>query len=107
VLPQYVLGVSSLEPGYKTWQFKPLVYGLDLDDAHGKVPTPYGTIEASWMFIDGRKLVLSVEGPVGTIGTVNLPFAPSNCSIIGTSSLVSGSSLTVKGGSTVEVVAFV
>lgn len=107
ILPQYVLGVSSLEPGYKTWQFKPLIYGLGLEDASGKVPTPHGIIEASWKFIDGRKLVLSVEGPAGTIGTVSLPFVASNCSVSGNASQSSGSSLIVHGGSKVEIIAFV
>lgn len=107
ILPQYVLGVSSLEPGYKTWQFKPLIYGLGLEDASGKVPTPHGTIEASWEFVGGRKLVLSVEGPVGTTGSVILPFVPSNCGISGTASRDSESSLIVHGGSRVEIIAFV
>ena len=28
LLPQYVLGISSVDPGYKTWQFKPIVFEI-------------------------------------------------------------------------------
>ena len=104
LLPQYVLGVSAVEPGYKTWLFKPLIYGLGLDDAEGTVPTPFGTIYASWTF-DGTRLVLVVEAPEGTIGNIVLPFTPSTSNVSGQSQYQVGQNVTINGGSKVEIVA--
>ena len=106
LLPQYVLGVSAVEPGYKKWEFKPMVYGLGLSDANGTVPTPFGPIDASWSLED-RRLVIKVEAPKGTTGVVSLPFAPSSCSISGQNTHVVGQNVTITGGSKVEVVVLV
>jgi hypothetical protein len=40
VLPEYVLGISATEPGFKTWEFTPLWQGLDLTSVNGTVVTP-------------------------------------------------------------------
>jgi hypothetical protein len=104
LLSQYVLGISAVQPGYEQWQFKPMVYGLGLNDAEGTVPTPFGPIYASWSFQSGR-LVLVVEAPKGTVGTIALPFAPSSCNISGQNSKQEGQNVTITGGNRVQVVA--
>jgi len=59
-------------PGFKTWQFKPLVYGLGLTTSSGRVETAFGRLEASWT-LSGSRLRMVVQGPRGTDGTVVLP----------------------------------
>ena len=104
LLPQYVLGISAVEPGYKQWQFKPIIYGLGLDDAQGTIPTPFGPIDATWAFEDGR-LVLEVEAPKGTTGTIVLPFTPSTYNVSGQNSNVVGNNVTITGGNKAQVIA--
>ncbi|RDW67558.1 hypothetical protein BP6252_08954 [Coleophoma cylindrospora] len=73
VLEEYVLGVSSLEAGYKKWKFQPLLYGLELDFAEGVIPVPGGSIFASWKLLNGSRVQLEVEAPAGTTGIIELP----------------------------------
>ena len=42
VLPEYVLGIAATSAGYKTCTFTPLLEGLGLTEASGKVVTPHG-----------------------------------------------------------------
>ena len=104
VLPEYALGIKAIDPGYQKWQFKPLLYGLGLSNAEGTVPTPFGPIEASWTFTDGR-VVLVIEAPRGTTGIVSLPFKPSQCTVSGENASGQGSSVPVNGGERVEIIA--
>jgi hypothetical protein len=106
LLPQYALGISPVKPGYKTWQFKPIIYGLGLNDAEGTVPTPLDPIYASWTF-DGKKLVLVVEALKGTTGTINLPFTPSSCNVSGNNIHPVAQILSINGGARVEVIVMV
>ncbi|OQO10883.1 hypothetical protein B0A48_04184 [Cryoendolithus antarcticus] len=46
VLPEYALGISPTSAGYKTFNFQPLLQGLDLTEVNGTVVTPYGNIHA-------------------------------------------------------------
>ncbi|KAK4553711.1 hypothetical protein LTR86_009209 [Recurvomyces mirabilis] len=73
VLPEYVLGIAATSPGYKTWVFAPVLNGLGLEHAEGTVVTPYGDINASWQILGGGVVVLSVNVPAGTQGTLVLP----------------------------------
>jgi len=72
VLPEYVLGVTATAPGFKTWQFKPFVYGLGLTSSSGRVETAFGRLEASWT-LSGGSLRMVVQWPRGTDGVVVLP----------------------------------
>lgn len=72
VLPQYLLGVEAISPGYAEWRFQPLLSGLGLRNASGSVPTPFGNIEASWV-LNGSMVVASVIAPNRTEGIVVLP----------------------------------
>lgn len=47
-----VLGIQPLKPGFEEFSFAPKCPQLDF--AHGTVPTPFGTIHASWTFQDGN-----------------------------------------------------
>ncbi|KAF4620215.1 hypothetical protein G7Y89_g14606 [Cudoniella acicularis] len=104
ILPQYVLGISALDPGYKKWQFKPLVYGMGLDTSEGVVPTPQGGIHASWKLAGGG-LLLNVEAPSGTTGTISLPFVPSDISVSCEGRYAGGALVEVNGGSSCKIFA--
>jgi hypothetical protein len=104
LLPQYVLGVSAIEPGYNKWLFKPMLYGMGLSDANGTVPTPFGPIHASWTLKNG-KLSIEVDAPEGTNGVISLPFVPTSCTVSGQNNSVVGRNVTITGGRKVELVA--
>ena len=104
LLPQYVLGVSAIEPGYEKWMFKPMLYGMGLRDAQGTVPTPFGPIHASWT-LDGGKLSIEVDAPEGTSGVITLPFVPKSCSVSGQNGSAVGQTVNITGGRKVDVVA--
>ncbi|KAG9085206.1 hypothetical protein FRC06_003700 [Ceratobasidium sp. 370] len=69
-LSRYVLGVSPASPGYSTWSFAPR--NLNLTYANGRVPTPWGTIYASWETA-GSEYKMRVTAPAGTNGTIVVP----------------------------------
>lgn len=50
-LTEYALGIKILEPGYRKVRIAPVYCGLDR--VKGRVPTPYGTIEAEHVWKDG------------------------------------------------------
>ncbi|KAL3420653.1 RhaA is able to hydrolyze alpha-1 [Phlyctema vagabunda] len=95
---EYVLGIKALDAGYKTWQFQPLIYGLDLEDVQGVVPTPFGNITASWAFDGSSEVSLVVEGPSSTHGVISLPFVTENSLIDGKKAGESGARIDVQGG---------
>lgn len=72
VLPEYLLGISAISPGFKSWTFTPLLRGLGLDFASGTVVTPYGNIEASWRMI-GNGFVVETNVPKGTSASLVIP----------------------------------
>jgi len=72
VLPEYVLGVTPVTPGFKTWQFKRFLYGLGLTSSSGRAETAFGRLEASWT-LSGSKVRMVVQGPRGTDGMIVLP----------------------------------
>ncbi|KAI5358127.1 putative six-hairpin glycosidase superfamily, alpha-L-rhamnosidase domain-containing protein [Septoria linicola] len=72
VLPEYVLGVTALTPGFRTWSFEPLIGSLGLKEANGTTWTPSGPIVAGWKIVDGIAVV-SATAPNGTTGVLVLP----------------------------------
>ncbi len=76
LMSNHVLGVKPLSPGFKEWQFCPVVDAGGLTWARGVVPTPQGGIEVSWKrHGSGSATVLemSVKAPRGTSGKVCIP----------------------------------
>lgn len=73
VLPEYVLGISALTPGYETWMFRPLIGGLGLGEVNGTVGTGFGDVRGGWRVVEGGEAAeVFVEGPAGTTGTLVL-----------------------------------
>ncbi|KAJ9629961.1 hypothetical protein H2203_002346 [Taxawa tesnikishii (nom. ined.)] len=71
VLPEYILGIGPLTPGYTTWSMQPLIVGLGLTQASGIVPTSSGQIEASWK-VEDSKATVCVRAPNRTKGEIIL-----------------------------------
>jgi alpha-L-rhamnosidase len=65
-----ILGVTPMEPGFKTIAIRPQLCGLTW--AKGTVPTPQGEVAVAW-HRDERELVLDVTVPNGTSAEVSLP----------------------------------
>lgn len=103
LLPEYVLGVKATQPGYREWEFRPMVFGLGLSEVSGTVPTPWGDIVASWVVGEG-KVVIEIQAPVGTMGVVSLPFEPVECEVDGQET-GEGRNVTIMGGSEVKIFA--
>jgi len=71
-LPQYMLGIQPVTPGYATWLVRP--EPGDLSWAEGRVPTPHGTLAVSWAGKSGDgEFAMSVTAPSGASGTVAVP----------------------------------
>ena len=66
-----VAGIEPLEGGYRRFRVAP-VLGGGLTSARGVVRTPFGTARSEWTLREGR-FELTVEVPVSTTGTVQLP----------------------------------
>ncbi|KAI1337209.1 Six-hairpin glycosidase-like protein [Xylariaceae sp. FL0016] len=98
-LSRNVLGIQATAPGFQTWKIVPQTLGLEW--AKGKHPTPHGAIQVDWKFVDGL-LKMTIEGPVGTQGTVHLPspmMTGTQESVIKVNGqVVNGTSFTVQGG---------
>jgi hypothetical protein len=74
-LTERALGVRPLAPGYAAFEVAPRPG--DLDWARGRVPTPYGPIDASWRKV-GTGFDLSVVVPEGTTAMVVVPVTGDN-----------------------------
>jgi hypothetical protein len=72
VLPEYLVGVEPILPGYKTFSVKPMIGYLSLSEVSGKLPTPFGSIEVAWK-ISGRGVVVDIIVPEGTSGVLHTP----------------------------------
>ncbi len=73
-LSNYVLGVQSVTPGFRTWAVRPQPGNLTW--AQGQVPTPSGSLVVRWaQDAASRQMTLRVEAPAGTSGSVSLPAA--------------------------------
>ncbi|KAI1354588.1 Six-hairpin glycosidase-like protein [Xylaria sp. FL0043] len=69
LLSTYVLGVKPVKPGFAEWAVNPVVTD-DIAWARGVVPTSYGPLGVSWERDSGGDLVVTVDSPNGTTGTV-------------------------------------
>jgi hypothetical protein len=65
-----VLGVTPAAPGFKTISIRPEL--CDLKWAKGRVPTPHGNVDVSWV-LDGNQFSLDVTVPPGTEAEIILP----------------------------------
>ena len=70
LLPQKVLGVEPIKPGWKEFRIAPRPG--DLTWARGVVPTPSGSIMISWSR-NNSKLSLLLEVPRGSRALIGLP----------------------------------
>jgi hypothetical protein len=70
VLTNDLLGVSPTSPGFATWQVAPQPGPVAW--ARGAVPTPKGTLSASWSQ-QGPVFSLTVTAPRGTSGSLAVP----------------------------------
>ncbi|MFC0552638.1 alpha-L-rhamnosidase C-terminal domain-containing protein [Planotetraspora thailandica] len=74
LLTESVLGATSVDPGYATWQVKP--QPSDLGWAQGQVPTASGPLTVKWAQNTGAgKFHMEVVSPAGTGGEVWVPLA--------------------------------
>jgi hypothetical protein len=73
-LTTQVLGVSPTQPGYATYSVQP--HPGSLAWAQGAMPTPHGLLRVRWFKQDGKhRFRMEVTSPVGTMGTLWLPFS--------------------------------
>lgn len=70
-LTKYVLGATPTKPGWAEFQVAPLTLGLR--SARGKIPLVDGIVGVEWAFDSNGLLTMTVDAPMGTTGTVNLP----------------------------------
>jgi alpha-L-rhamnosidase len=76
-LGKYGLGLFPTQPGWKTFAMQVLWGFLEqLTYAKGRVPTPAGTITASWVKEANGIYTVELLAPVGIEGTLKLPFSP-------------------------------
>ena len=69
---RHLLGVVPTGPGYSTFSVMPPMSALD--SAQGTVPTPRGTIAASWERMAGSSgFTLDVEVPANAVATIHIP----------------------------------
>jgi len=68
IISRFILGVRSLEPGYRKILIAPRLGNLNW--AKGTVPTPYGAVGVSWLSAPPS---LEIEVPPGTTARVLLP----------------------------------
>ncbi|HWY31739.1 MAG TPA: alpha-L-rhamnosidase C-terminal domain-containing protein, partial [Candidatus Acidoferrum sp.] len=65
-----ILGVTPTSPGFKTIAINPEL--CDLKWAKGRVPTPHGNVDVSWV-LSGNQFTLDVTVPRGTEADVTVP----------------------------------
>ncbi|RAL10672.1 Six-hairpin glycosidase [Aspergillus homomorphus CBS 101889] len=106
VFSEYVLGVQPTSPGFATWTFQPAILDVNVSWARGRVPTPRGSIQASWRLSGSNKksLQLQVCGPKQTKGVISLPFAVKSYTVDGkTEANKSQVEIAVSSGSCADV----
>lgn len=70
-LSKYVLGISPVTAGYKTWLVEP--HPGSLPWAQGQAPTPAGTLAVAWGQSANQPFTLQVQSPANTTGTIAVP----------------------------------
>ncbi|KAI7113472.1 hypothetical protein KC343_g18935, partial [Hortaea werneckii] len=74
VLPESVVGIRAVEPGYRQWALKPAVSEMGLEHASGTTVTPFGNIEIDWRVSEGGGLhCATIFSPKGTCGYYEVP----------------------------------
>lgn len=63
-----ILGIRPTSAGFKTFCFQPLICALK--SAKGSVPTPYGTIDASFKLSENGELILTLCHPAEINGNI-------------------------------------
>ena len=66
-----VAGIEALEPGYKTFQVRP-VLGGGLTWSKSHVLTPYGQVSSDWKIENGQ-FIIETQVPVGTTCKLTMP----------------------------------
>lgn len=66
-----ILGIQSLEPGFKTFQINPQ-FTTRLNNVQGTVPTIYGDINMAWS-ITANQLLMTITVPKNTRAELKLP----------------------------------
>jgi hypothetical protein len=73
ILPRYVMGVRPLEAGFGRMLIRPQLGALEAIE--GYVPTVRGTVRVGVRRVPGKSFRASVEIPVNTVASVELPWA--------------------------------
>ncbi|KAL4816838.1 Six-hairpin glycosidase-like protein [Aspergillus spinulosporus] len=79
VFTEYLLGIQPTSPGFMEWAFRPVITGMGLSWVEGRVPTPRGSIKASWAVENGTEVRLHVCAPAGTRGIFGIPLSATKC----------------------------
>ncbi|KAI7277601.1 hypothetical protein KC345_g6513 [Hortaea werneckii] len=67
VLPESVVGIRAVDPGYRRWALMPAIAEMGLEYASGTTVTPFGNIEVDWRVSeDGRLHCATIFSPKGT-----------------------------------------
>lgn len=96
-LSRYVLGVAPVSPGYSMWSFAPRTVNLTF--ANGRVPTPWGTITASWED-SSSEFTMHITAPAGTNGTIEIPRAANKTVSVNGVEIAGGVNSTLPAGVT-------
>lgn len=68
---QNIAGIDVLEAGYKKSRLAPKP-PANLTSAHGKLETPYGTLEVQWEIVN-KEMKMTVHVPHNTTAEITLP----------------------------------
>lgn len=75
-----ILGIRPISAGFKTFRFQPLTCALA--SARGSVPTPYGTIDASFELSENGILTVTLCHPKELAGDIIIEEKYRSCAII-------------------------
>ncbi len=78
-LSQYVLGISPVTAGYRTWLVQP--HPGNLAWTEGRSPTRYGPLVVDWGHASNGSFAMHVSAPKGTSGTIAVPVSDSNIAV--------------------------
>ncbi|RMY21145.1 hypothetical protein D0867_03509 [Hortaea werneckii] len=74
VLPESLVGIRAIEPGYRQWALMPAVAEMGLEHASATTVTPFGNIEVDWRISEGGRLqCATISSPNGTCGYFKVP----------------------------------
>ncbi|KAI7155051.1 Six-hairpin glycosidase [Hortaea werneckii] len=74
VLPESVVGIRAVEPGYRKWALMPAVAEMGLEYASATTVTPFGNIEVDWRVSEnGRLQCATIFSSKGTHGYFKVP----------------------------------